>query len=158
MAALTPPPMTLARLVASGFGSGLVKFAPGTAGSLVALLAGALMLRLYPPALPFAAASAYLAGLWAVRATGAEHDPGWVVIDEFCGQWIAMLPLAAPSPAGLLVAFALFRAFDIVKPGPVRTAERLGGAQGVMADDVLAGAIAALLLWMARTGWPGLLD
>lgn len=150
--------MTAARLIASGFGSGLVKFAPGTAGSFVALVLGAAMLHVFPPALPVAAAAAYLAGLWAVRAEGAEDDPGWVVIDEFCGQWIAMLALATPSPAGLLAAFVLFRVFDIVKPGPIRTAERLGGAQGVMADDVVAGAIAALLLWMVRTGWPGLLE
>ena len=150
--------MNLPRLIASGFGSGLVKFAPGTAGSVVALVLGAAMMHLFPPALPLAAAGAYLAGLWAVRECAAEDDPGWVVIDEFCGQWIAMLALATPSPAGLLAAFALFRAFDIVKPGPIRTAERLGGAQGVMADDVVAGGIAALLIWMVRTGWPGLLD
>ncbi len=150
--------MTPARLIASGFGSGLVRFAPGTAGSFVAVILGAGIMHLSPPALPLAAAAAYLAGLWAVRACGAEEDPGWVVIDEFCGQWISMLGLATPSPAGLLAAFVLFRVFDIVKPGPIRTAERLGGAQGVMADDVVAGAVAALLLWMVRTGWPGLLD
>ena len=151
-------PLTLARLVASGFGSGFVRVAPGTMGSFVALLLGAAMLTWAPPLLPVAAAAAYLAGLWAVKAERAEHDPGWVVIDEFCGQWIAMLVLPAASPAGLAAAFVLFRVFDIVKPGPIRTAERLGGAQGVMADDVVAGAIAALLLWMARTGWPGVLD
>jgi phosphatidylglycerophosphatase A len=148
--------MTLVRLVASGFGCGFARPAPGTVGSFVALMLGAAMLRYAPPLLPIAAVAAYLGGLWAVRAAGAEDDPGWVVIDEFAGQWIAMLPLAAVTPAGLLAAFVLFRAFDIVKPGPIRTAERLGGAQGVMADDVVAGAAAALLLWMARSGWPNL--
>ena len=147
--------MTFARLLASGFGSGFVRPAPGTVGSLVAVLLGAAMLAAWPPALPLAAAAAYLAGLWAVTAAAATDDPGWVVIDEFAGQWIAMLPLAHPSPLGLAAAFVLFRLFDIVKPGPIRTAERLGGAQGVMADDIVAGAVAALLLWLVQSGWPG---
>ena len=146
--------MTPARLVASGFGSGLLGPAPGTTGSFVAVLLGIVMLWAWPPALPIAAALAYIAGLWAVGACDAVDDPGWVVIDEFVGQWIAMLPLASPTPVGVGCAFVLFRIFDIVKPGPIRTAERLGGAQGVMADDVVAGVVAALLLWMARTGWP----
>ena len=150
--------MNVARLIASGFGSGFARAAPGTAGSFVALLLGAMMLQWAPPVLPVAAMAAYFAGLWAVRACAAEHDPGWVVIDEFAGQWIAMLPLAAPSPAGLFAAFVLFRLLDIVKPGPIRLAERQGGAHGVMNDDVVAGAVAALLLWAARGGWPGMFD
>lgn len=154
--------MTLARLVASGFGSGRFPVAPGTAGSTVAVALGAAMLHWFPPALPLAALAAYLGGLWAVKAAQAEHDPGWVVIDEFAGQWIAMLPLAGaaagPGPLGLLAAFVLFRLLDIVKPGPIKLAELQGGARGVMDDDVVAGAVAALLLWMARSGWPGVFD
>jgi phosphatidylglycerophosphatase A len=149
--------VTPARFVASGFGSGLLRPGPGTWGSLAAVVAGAGLLALWRPALPLAAVAAYLGGLWAVRKAAAEDDPGWVTIDEFVGQWIAMLPLARPSWAGLAAAFVLFRAFDIVKPGPVRTAERIGGAQGVMADDVVAGGIVALLLWAVGSGWPGLL-
>jgi phosphatidylglycerophosphatase A len=150
--------MTLPRFIASGFGSGLLRPAPGTIGSFVALLLGAAMMWLWPPLLPVAAGVFYLAGLWAVAACDAVDDPGWVVVDEFVGQWIAMLPLASLSAPGLLAAFVLFRVFDIVKPGPIRTAENMGGAQGVMADDVVAGAVAAGLIWMVRTGWPGLLD
>ena len=150
--------MNLPRLVASGFGSGLVRTAPGTAGSFVALLLGAGMLTWAPPALPLAAVAAYFAGIWAVRACRAEHDPGWVVIDEFAGQWIAMLALASPTPLGLAAAFLLFRLLDIVKPGPVKLAERQGGALGVMNDDVVAGGLAALLIWAARGAWPGILD
>jgi phosphatidylglycerophosphatase A len=78
------------------------------------------------------------------------------VIDEFAGQWIALLPLAAPSPLGLLLAFALFRLFDIAKPGPIDAAQRLPGATGVMADDILAGLAAAAIVWAARTWWPDL--
>ena len=151
-------PMTLPRFIASGFGSGLLRPAPGTIGSFVALLLGAAMLWWWPPLLPVAAALFYVLGLWAVAACDAVDDPGWVVVDEFVGQWIAMLPLTMVSPLGLGAAFVLFRVFDITKPGPIRTAEAMGGAQGVMADDVVAGVIAAGLLWMVRTGWPGVLE
>jgi len=150
--------VSFARLLASGFGCGRARFAPGTVGSAVALALGAAMLHWYPPALPVAALAAYLAGLWVVKTAQLEHDPGWVVIDEFAGQWIAMLPLAGTNPIGLAAAFVLFRLLDIVKPGPIKLAELQGGAAGVMNDDVVAGAIAALLLWMARSGWPGVFD
>lgn len=150
--------MNWPRLIASGFGCGRARFAPGTVGSAVALALGAAMLHWWPPALPLAALAAYLGGLWAVKAAKAEHDPGWVVIDEFAGQWIAMLPLGVPGPIGLAAAFVLFRLLDIVKPGPIKLAEMQGGARGVMDDDVVAGAVAALLLWMARSGWPGVFD
>lgn len=148
----------IARLIAGGFGCGRAGIAPGTVGSAVALALGAAMLHWFPPALPAAALAAYLGGLWAVKAANAEHDPGWVVIDEFAGQWIAMLPLAGAGPIGLAAAFVLFRLLDIVKPGPIRLAELQGGPAAVMNDDVVAGAIAALLLWMARSGWPGVFE
>ena len=54
-------------------------------------------------------------------------------------------------------AFVLFRLFDIVKPGPVGWADRKGGAAGIMADDLIAGAIAAGILWAVRGRWPGAL-
>ena len=152
--------MTLARLLASGFGSGFAPRAPGTAGSLLALVLGAGLAALSPLALPLAALLAVLAGLWAVRASGGGDDPGWVVIDEFAGMWIAMLPLPPPTAAalpGLVAAFLLFRLLDIVKPGPIGWADRQPGAAGVMGDDVIAGAIAAGILWAARSRWPGLI-
>lgn len=150
--------MSLARLVASGFGTGYLRPGSGTWGSLAALILGCFMLAWYPPALPVAALAAYVAGLWAVKATDAVDDPGWVTIDEFAGQWITMLALTSTNPIGIAAAFILFRLLDIVKPGPIKLAEMQGGAHGVMADDVVAGAIGALLLWMARTGWPGVFD
>jgi phosphatidylglycerophosphatase A len=150
--------MTPARLVASGFGSGFFPVAPGTAGSLVALLVGAGLLWAAPAALPWAALAAAVGGFWAVAATRAGDDPGWVVIDEFAGQWIAMLPLARPTLAGLAAAFLLFRLLDIVKPGPIGWADRQHGAAAVMADDLVAGAIAAGIVWAAQSRWPGVLD
>jgi len=150
--------VTFARLVASGFGSGFFPIAPGTAGSFVALLLGAGLLWLSPAALPVAVLAAAFGGLWAVSAADAGDDPGWVVIDEVAGQWIALLPLARPTLAGLAAAFVLFRLLDIVKPGPVGWADRQHGPAGVMADDMIAGAIAAGILWAAQTRWPGIVD
>jgi phosphatidylglycerophosphatase A len=147
--------MTPARLIASGLGSGFAPRAPGTAGSLLALVAGAGLLLLPGWVLPAACLAAVLAGLWAIPRAGGSDDPGWVVIDEVAGQWLALLPLAAPTPLGLLAAFALFRLFDITKPGPIGWADRQHGAFGVMADDVLAGLAAALLLFAAQRALPG---
>jgi len=153
--------LTLARVIASGFGSGYVPRAPGTAGSLLALVAGALLMLALPGALPWtlvaAAVAAALGGMWAIRAACVGGDPGWVVIDEVAGQWVAMLGLARPAWPGLLAAFLLFRLLDIAKPGPIGWADRQGGAVSVMADDVIAGAGAALLLWLLRAWWPRLL-
>ena len=150
--------MTFFRFLASGFGSGFFPVAPGTAGSLVALLIGAGLLHVSVWALLFAALLAIGIGLWAIRAADCADDPGWVVIDEFAGQWIALLGLARPSLMGLLAAFALFRFFDIAKPGPVAWADRRKDSVGVMGDDVIAGALAALVLFAARALAPGLLD
>jgi phosphatidylglycerophosphatase A len=150
--------MTLARLIASGFGSGLAPKSPGTAGSLAALLIGATLMWLSPAALPVAVLLASLGGLWAVSTARVDGDPGWVVIDEFAGMWITMMGLARPTTVGLIAAFLLFRLLDIAKPGPIGWADRQKGAAGIMADDIIAGAIAAGILWAVRSRFPGLLD
>jgi phosphatidylglycerophosphatase A len=147
-----------ARFIASGFGVGFAPVAPGTAGSLLALLLGVLLILASPVALPVAALAATLGGVWAIRAARVDGDPSWVVIDEVAGQWIAMLPLPRPAWPGLVAAFLLFRLFDITKPGPVGWADRRHGAVGVMADDVIAGAIAAIILSLFRLFWPHIID
>lgn len=145
-------------MIASGFGVGfLVPIGAGTLASFVAILTGAGLARASPWALPGAALLATLAGLWAVRAAGATDDPGWVVIDEFAGQWIAMSALRSTTPLALALAFLLFRLIDIGKPGPVAWADRRHSAFGVMADDVIAGALAAGILWLGQAVWPKLL-
>ena len=93
-------------------------------------------------------------GIWAAelvcRITRLE-DPQSVVVDEICGQLVALTPLAAsPSVIGIIVGFVLFRLFDILKPYPISRLERLHGGFGVMADDVLAGVFAAVLVWGGR--------
>jgi phosphatidylglycerophosphatase A len=149
--------VTLARLIASGCGCGFVPVAPGTAGSAMALLSGALLMQLPPYVLPAAVLLATLGGFWAVRAANVDGDPGWVVIDEFAGQWLALFGLAHASLAGLLAAFLIFRVLDIAKPGPIGWADRQKSAAGVMADDVIAGAITACILWAINARWPELL-
>jgi len=150
--------MSPARWVASFLGLGLVPVAPGTVGSLAALLPGLALLWVSHAVLVAGVVVVVALGLWAIRAAGAGDDPGWVVIDEVAGQWIALLALAHPSVLGALAAFAAFRLFDIAKPGPVGWAERLPGAVGVMADDVLAGVLAAALVWGVGWAAPGCLN
>lgn len=146
-----------ARALASGLGSGFAPWAPGTAGSAVAVLLGAALMHLSPWALPAGVILATFGGIWAIRAAGGDADPGWVVIDEVAGQWVALLALPRPALPGLIAAFMLFRLFDIAKPGPVGWADRHHTATGVMADDLIAGAMAAASLWAVRLRWPGLL-
>jgi phosphatidylglycerophosphatase A len=142
--------MRLARFVAAGFGTGYAPVAAGTVASAAAVLTGAGLLQLSPLALAAAALLATIGGTVAVTRAGVEGDPGWVVIDEFAGQWITLLALARPTVAGVILAFLLFRLFDITKRGPVGWADRQHGAFGVMADDVIAGIIAAIVLVLAR--------
>jgi phosphatidylglycerophosphatase A len=135
-----------ATLVATFFGVGRLKPGPGTWGSLATLLVWALLSHFLPGAwvLPANLALALLAvavGIPAAtrvaRASGLK-DPQFVVIDETAGQLITLLgaPLAWKS---FLAGFILFRAFDIVKPPPVRQLERLPEGVGIVLDDVAAG-------------------
>ena len=148
-------PYQPATLIATYMLAGLIKPASGTWGSLAALPLGLYTAYLFgPTGLLVLAAIAYGLGHWAADKwiSGAEDkDPSPIVIDEAVGLWLAMTPLAmlqAPfSLAGIALAFALFRLFDILKPWPVSWADKkLGGATGIMLDDVLAGIWTALLL------------
>jgi phosphatidylglycerophosphatase A len=143
-----------ARLVASGCACGFAPFAPGTVASAATLLPGALLLHIAPALLPTVALIAALAGLWAIRAANVEGDPGWVVIDEIAGQLLALYGLSHVSLAGLLAAFLVFRLLDVAKPGPIGWADRQGGAVGIMADDVIAGALTAGIVWAIASRWP----
>lgn len=151
--------MTPARFIAAGFGTGFSPVAPGTVGSLLGLVLGCALLAVSPFLLAAATVLMAFGGMPVVsRAVGiplrpsfqslpGDHaDPGWVVIDEIAGQMLAVLALHRVSPAGLAAAFALFRLFDIAKPGPIGWADRQGGAAGIMADDLLAGAASCAVL------------
>ena len=148
--------MTPMHWIASGAGIGRIPVAPGTAASLAAVLIGALVLWIDHRLLILLAIATCVIGVWAVHATGEQDDPGWIVIDEFAGQWIAMIGLGRLSLYGAIAAFLLFRFFDITKIGPVGWADRRHGAFGIMADDVIAGVVAAALLGICRVLWPAL--
>jgi phosphatidylglycerophosphatase A len=144
----------LSRLIASGLGLGYTsRRAPGTAASLVAALVGA---RVPRGRLAVFAAAAGIGGWIAVRRVPEGlADPGWIVVDEIAGQWLALLAVPPESTLGAAAAFALFRVLDGHKLGPVGWADRRGGMVGVMLDDIVAGAIAAGLLAAARRATPG---
>jgi phosphatidylglycerophosphatase A len=142
--------MRLARFIAAGFGTGYAPVAAGTVASAAAVLSGGALLQVSPLVLALAAMLATAGGYAAVRHAGVTGDPGWVVIDEFAGQWVTLLALTKPTVPGLIAGFLLFRLFDISKLGPVGWADRQHGAFGIMADDVIAGMIAAVLLAAVR--------
>lgn len=134
--------------VATFFGSGLLKPAPGTWGSLAALLLWAtLAMGAHAPAstllIALIAGSVLSIALGVPAATIAAResgrkDPGFVVIDEVAGQWIALLGSPADWKHGL-IALVLFRLFDITKPFPARQLEALPEGWGIVFDDVAAG-------------------
>jgi phosphatidylglycerophosphatase A len=150
--------MTLARLIASGCGCGYAPVAAGTVASAIAVPIGAALMLASPMLLATAALLAAIGGVWAIHAARIEGDPGWVVIDEFAGQWLALCGLAQVSLTGLLAAFLIFRLLDVTKPGPIGWADRQGGAAGIMADDLIAGAITAGIIWAINTHWPTVLS
>lgn len=150
--------------IAYGFGSGLLPKAPGTWGSLAALLPGYyILMAMGPFALLMASAGLFFIGIWAANVHARihdSHDAGQVVVDEFVGQWLAMIPLAYMTlnrghAMDILMAFAAFRFFDIIKPWPIKLLDQqMKGGLGVMVDDVVAGlfAIVAFLgmVWVVN--------
>lgn len=148
----------LAATLATWFGAGFLPVAPGTWGSLLAIPFVEAAYRLGGAAgLVGFSILVSLAGIPAAGAVArlrAAEDPSEVVIDEVAGQSLALLPVYLLARAGspvrfttfAVLAFLLFRAVDVLKPGPVRKAERLPGGLGVMADDLLGGVLSAIVL------------
>lgn len=161
----------MSHIIATFFGIGHLRPAPGTWGSLAALpVALVLHLLVGPWGLLVATVAVFLVGLWAtVLETHAatDKDPGHIVIDEVAGQWVALLPVsfgAAHAGAaitalwpGFVAAFLLFRLFDIWKPGPIGMIDRRDDALGVMLDDILAGVFAAICVALLAGLWHGML-
>jgi phosphatidylglycerophosphatase A len=129
-------------------GVGYAPVAPGTFGSLVGV---AIFLLLPRIAIPIAILVFTFAGIWAGTRTeeiSGRKDPGKIVVDEVAGQLIALLPLVFIkwSIITVMVSFILFRFFDIVKPYPANRLQELAGGIGVMCDDLVAGAYAAIIV------------
>ncbi|MBA2077596.1 phosphatidylglycerophosphatase A [Rhodanobacter sp. PCA2] len=144
---------TPAGWIACGLGSGLAPVAQGTFGSLAALLPWLLLRGLSLPLNLLVIGLGFVLGVWACeragRALGVD-DHRALVWDEFVGLWIALLPALLAPWWAVLASFALFRLFDVWKPWPIRVFDRrLKGGLGVMVDDVVAGAFAAVVLGIA---------
>ncbi len=163
--------MRQSELIATFGGVGHLRPMPGTWGSAAALPVGWALHTIGGSLLVIVAiAIAYFAGVAATRreteATGL-HDPSHVVIDEVVGQWIALLPVIIGAEhtgsaalalwPGWIVAFVGFRAFDILKPGPIGWADRRDDATGVMLDDVFAGIAAAITVVILGVAYHGFL-
>lgn len=144
----------LATWISVWFGAGYFPKGPGTAGSIAALLCAAP----FSQHIVWIAVASILPAIWAAdtHAKAREaKDPQEVVVDEVAGQWIALAGathLSTITP--WLLAFGLFRLFDIWKPFPVRQFEKLPGGTGIVMDDVMAGIYGALVMWLL--GWNNL--
>jgi len=136
-------------ILAFGFGSGLSPWAPGTCGTVVAVL----MYVLFPPmhwsVYLLMIVLTFIVGIWLCDKTSKDlgvHDPGGIVWDEFVGYWLTMFM----APAGWQWAvggFIVFRILDILKPWPIKWFDtQIEGGLGIMLDDVIAGIMGALCL------------
>lgn len=141
-------------IIATGFGLGYSPLAPGTAGSLLALLMAFFIFRENYVILISAAIIFF--GIGIVSATFVEkdqgsEDPGLIVVDEMVGMWIGLL-FVPRLWWTFLLAFLLFRLFDILKPFPINAVQKLNNGWGIIMDDVLAGIYTLvtmhLLLWV----------
>lgn len=149
-------------LLALGFGSGLLKPAPGTWGTLASVPLFLVLLNIAPTgsAAYFAfVAVSFLFGVYICGKTASDvgvHDHSAIVWDEFVGFWITMA-IVAPNWLNIVLGFLLFRLFDILKPWPIKVLDKsVHGGFGIMIDDVLAGVFAGALLYFAQPyigGW-----
>ncbi|MAG54738.1 MAG: phosphatidylglycerophosphatase A [Planctomycetes bacterium] len=141
------------RVLATFFGSGLFPWMPGTCGTLAAAIPLLFVPAAAWPWVPAIGAVVTTLGCVAISrqlpAKDEGGDPGWFVLDEVAGMWLTACALAGPDQVGLLIAFVLFRVFDITKPPPVRSLERVGGGWGIVLDDLMAAvyALVFVLLW-----------
>ena len=136
-------------LLAFGFGAGLSPKAPGTMGTVVAVLIYLVLPSMPPTIYVGLILLSFVFGIWICGKTAEDlgvHDHGGIVWDEFVGYWVTMFM----APSGLfwvLLGFVLFRLLDIFKPWPIKWADKeLAGGLGIMLDDVLAGIMAALCM------------
>lgn len=164
----------VALAIATCGGIGYAPIAPGTLGSILAIFIYLALRSLTLNALSrFASVNSFLhfdpqpmfvavesaaillitlIGIWAasrVEALDRKKDPSKVIVDEVAGQLVALLPIPlwviGPQRLSIVFAFLLFRTFDIVKPFPIKRLEKLDSGLGIMADDLAAGAYAAII-------------
>lgn len=162
----------LPRLIATGLWSGYIPWTSGTFGTLVGLLFYCIPGAESPLALGIMVVVGFFVGVWSSAQVAAvvghqltrsaelskqlfqqgEHataDPSIVVIDEIVGIWITLLFLPKTIPV-MIIGFLAFRVFDILKPQPARSLEKLPNGWGIMLDDVIAGVYANIV---TQAGW-----
>lgn len=145
-----------AQAIGTWFGCGLSPFAPGTVGTLGALVPVVLSHRHLAWTQWHWVAIAIVAtpiSIWAasrVAEAAGKKDPGRVVIDEVLGTWITLAGASALDWRNIGLAFLLFRIFDIWKPFPIRRLEKLPAGTGIVMDDLAAGVYAALVLYLSN--------
>ncbi|HHF3094578.1 TPA: phosphatidylglycerophosphatase A [Vibrio diabolicus] len=151
-------------LLATGFGSGLSPFIPGTMGTLAAVPFFLLLAQLPFTAYVIAVLISCVIGIQICQVTSADmkvHDHGSIVWDEFAGFWITMsivpaLNIPLTEWKWLITGFILFRFFDMVKPWPIGWLDkRVHGGLGIMVDDIVAGVMAGVALFLVAkyAGW-----
>ena len=136
-------------LLAFGFGSGFAPKAPGTAGTLLAVLIHLILVNLPPWIHGTIIFAAFFIGIWVCGRTAeylGVHDHEGIVWDEFAGYWVMMF-LVPSNWLWVSFGFVLFRILDIFKPWPISVVDRqVGGGLGIMLDDLLAGVMGAVCI------------
>jgi phosphatidylglycerophosphatase A len=141
-------------LIATWFGCGYAPIAPGTAGSLAAMIIAIALYYFggYGRGMLLVLTAFLLGpGIWSASVVAKETnttDPHIVVVDEVIGQWITLAGAATLNWKTWLAALVLFRLFDVWKPAPARQLEALPGGWGIVADDVMAGLYGALAIFV----------
>ncbi len=156
------PIRNIYELIATFFGVGAIKYAPGTFGTLAA----AIIAYFIPNSvwsdtwfLILFIIIFFFLGTWI--STEAEktmgHDNGHIVIDEVCGYWLAVAPFTPVDNHNKLlilgIGFVLFRIFDIFKPFPINLLQKLPSGWGVMLDDIMAGVFTFVILYIISIVW-----
>ncbi|HPF12696.1 MAG: phosphatidylglycerophosphatase A [Planctomycetes bacterium] len=140
-------------------GLGMAPVAPGTFGTLggVAIAWALIGVQHYLAWLGVIALAVYLLGRALTPPIEAVHgkDPGFFVLDEVVGYLVTIAWWIPPSPLALGMGFVVFRFFDILKPPPIRRVEHLGGGDGIMLDDVVAGIYGFGVMCCLRYAFPG---
>lgn len=136
------------KLLATGFYSGLSPIAPGTVGTIAALVFAFIWLQKYTISFAFILIFVIAGTLISQQAEElyGVKDASQIVIDEWAGFFIAVFGLGVEN---FLLAFVLFRIFDILKPPPIKNLQQFHGGIGIMLDDILAGLMANILLRLA---------
>jgi phosphatidylglycerophosphatase A len=140
-------------LLATGFGSGLSPFMPGTVGSVAAIPFWWLMTFLPLQLYSLVVLVGISVGVYLCHRTARDmgvHDHGSIVWDEFIGMWITLMAIPVLNGWWVLAGFVIFRIFDIWKPWPIRWFDKnVHGGMGIMVDDIIAGVVSAAVLYGA---------